>query len=62
MYNDHHPLYMAILGACRKWTNVRLRRWAFDQSIRLDEKCVSAYVCMESIYLAAEMQGEGIVQ
>ena len=50
---------MPILGACRKWINVRLGRWAFEESIRLDDKCASAYACMESVYLAAEMQGEG---
>jgi pentatricopeptide repeat protein len=25
------PLFLAILGACRKWNNVKLGRWAFEQ-------------------------------
>mgnify|MGYP000249897984 CR=1 FL=1 len=55
-YSDHLPLFLSVLGACRKWLNVKLGRWAFEQSIKLDEKCVVAYVCMENIYAAAGMQ------
>ena len=49
------PLFLAILGACLKWVNVKLGRWAFEQSLQLDEKCTAAYVCMEKIYAKAGM-------
>jgi pentatricopeptide repeat protein len=49
--SDHLPLVLAILSACCKWVNVKLGEWAFEQSLRLDEKCASAYLCMEKIYM-----------
>ena len=56
--SDHLPLLLAILGACCKWVNVNLGRWAFEQSLVIDENCASAYVCMGDIYAAAGMQRE----
>ena len=55
---DHLPLYLAILGACKKWVNVELGRWAFEQSLKLDVKCASAYVGMRNIYSESGMQIE----
>ena len=46
---DRLPLFLAILGACLKWNNVKLGRWAFEQSVLLDGNCGDAYVCMENI-------------
>jgi pentatricopeptide repeat protein len=54
----HLPIYLNVLGSCGKWRDVKLGRWAFDQSIRLDEKCGAAYVCMQNIYAAVGMQIE----
>ena len=34
---DHLPIFFIILGACQKWVNVNLGRWAFEQLVRLDE-------------------------
>ena len=52
------PLFLAILGACLKWVNVKLGRWAFEQSLELDETCSAIYVCMGNIYAAAGMHKE----
>ena len=57
-YSDHLPLFLSVLGACRKWLNVKLGRWAFDQSTKVDEKCAVAYVCMGNIYAAVGMSSE----
>ena len=56
----HLPLFLTTLGACRKWNNVKLGKWAFEQSLRLDDNCAPIYVCMENIYAAAAKQAEFI--
>jgi pentatricopeptide repeat protein len=57
--DDDLPLFLTLLGACKKWRNVKLGKWAFEQSMQLDETCAAAYVCMESIYTdSAGMQFE----
>ena len=56
--SDRLKLLLPFLGACQKWVNVELGRWTFEQLVKLDEKCVVAYVCMENIYAAAGMQRE----
>ena len=48
--------WLALLGACRKWANVVLGELAFNQTIRLDYTCASAYVLMASIFAAAGLQ------
>jgi pentatricopeptide repeat protein len=53
-HSDHLPLFMTILGACRAWRNVKLGRWAFEHSIKLNDKCASAYITMENIYVGME--------
>ena len=35
--SDYGPLLLAILGACGKWGNVKLGRWAFEKAVKLDE-------------------------
>jgi pentatricopeptide repeat protein len=52
------PLWLSLLGACSKWTNLALGKLAFEQSINLDEKCNAAYVSMANIYAAAGMHAE----
>jgi hypothetical protein len=51
--SDHLPLFLAILGACQRWPNLELGRWAFEQSVRIDETCGASYACMENIYAAS---------
>ena len=53
-------LFLAILGSCHKWADVNLGKWAFEQSVMLDEKCAIAYVCMGNIYAAAKMYKEAM--
>ena len=55
---DYLPMWTALLGACQKWENVELGRLAFEHTVRLDVKYVTAYVCMGNIYAAASMQAE----
>ena len=55
---SHLPLWLSLLGACQKWLNVKLGRWAFDQCTKVDEKCVVAYICMGNIYAAVGMSSE----
>jgi pentatricopeptide repeat protein len=54
--SNHLPMFLSVLGACRKWRNMELARWAFQQALRLDANCLSAYVCMQNIYTFDEMQ------
>ena len=56
-----HPgivVWHTILGACRKWGNIELGRYAFERAIQLDEKDVSVYICMCNIYVDASMEEE----
>jgi pentatricopeptide repeat protein len=47
---QHLPLFVAILDACVEWRNAKLARWAFERSVRLEEKCASAYVLLQKLY------------
>ena len=49
-------VWLALLGACRKWGNMNLGRLAFDQVIQLDTRVASAYILMANIFTAAGMQ------
>ena len=53
---DCHPVWVALLAACKKWGNVKLGRLAFDQTVQLDNTCAAVYVLMASIYIAAGLQ------
>ena len=57
-YSGYLPLFLSVLGACGKWRNLKLGRWAFEQALQLDAKCGVAYVGMENIYVAAAMHTE----
>ena len=56
--SDCLQLWLNLLGACRKQLNVKLGRWAFEQLVKLDEKCVSAYIYMRNIYVVVGIQEE----
>ena len=52
---DCLAVWVALLGACRKWANVMLGTVAFDQITQLDCTCATAYVLMCSIFASAGM-------
>lgn len=51
-------VWLAVLGACRKWANVEVGRQAFEFAVSLNEKDASSYVMMASIYADAQMWEE----
>ena len=51
-----YPIWIAILGSCQKWGNVKLGKLAFEQAIELDSSYCAAYVLMANTYAAAGMQ------
>ena len=53
---DCSAIWLALLGACRKWSNSRLGIFAFDQSLRCGSDCGAAYVMMADIYADIGMQ------
>jgi pentatricopeptide repeat protein len=57
---DYLPLFAALLGACCKWVNVELGKWAFEKLVRLDGQRAASYVCMRNIYEAAGMDAEAV--
>jgi pentatricopeptide repeat protein len=54
--SDYHDVWVALLGACRKWGNVELGIVAFDQAVQLDDSCAVAYVLIANIFAAAGMK------
>jgi hypothetical protein len=55
-YSDDASVWLALLGACRKWGNVKLGKLAFQQAVQLDDSLASAYIVMANIYADAGMQ------
>ncbi|KAH7306405.1 hypothetical protein KP509_22G009800 [Ceratopteris richardii] len=56
-----HPdyiLWCTILRACCKWQNMEVARYAFEHAIRLNRKCLTAYVFMSNICANAYMHSE----
>ena len=53
--HDYLPVWLGLLGACKKWGNVKLGRLAFEQATHIDNDCASAYALMANIYIAAGM-------
>ena len=49
---DYLPVWLGLLGACKKWGNVKLGRLAFEQATHIDNDCASAYALMANIYIA----------
>ena len=55
-WSDYPPLWLALLGACKKWGNLDLARLAFHQVVQLDCNSATAYILMANIYAAAGIQ------
>ena len=53
---QYPDLWLVVLGACRKWGNVKIGRLAFHQAMEIDHGCGAAYTLMNSIFAAAGMQ------
>ena len=54
-----HPgimIWHMLLNACRKWGNVALGRYAFDEAVQLDEEDDVAYLCMFNFYSDVDME------
>jgi pentatricopeptide repeat protein len=54
-HSGHLSIFRSILGSCGKWGSAKLGRWAFEQSIMLDENCAGLYICMGNISAADRM-------
>ena len=52
---DNLQVWLVLLGACKKWGNVKLGRLTFDQIVQLDNSCSTAYVLISDILAAAGM-------
>lgn len=55
-FYDYAAVLSTLLGACRKWGDVNVGRWAFEQAINIDKRDGSTYVIMADTYAAAGMQ------
>ena len=55
-FSDCRPVWLALLGGCRKWGNVTLGMLAFDQALQLDSNCAAAYDLMVNIFVSSGMQ------
>ena len=53
---DNHSMWLALLGSCRKWGNLRLGRLAFSRAIEVDSGCSAAYILMGNIFVSFGMQ------
>ncbi|KAH7366424.1 hypothetical protein KP509_18G077400 [Ceratopteris richardii] len=51
---QYPALWSALLGACQKWGDVTVGKWAFEQAIQVYDSD-SPYLCMFNIYTAAGM-------
>mgnify|MGYP002775691026 CR=1 FL=1 len=51
----YHAVWLALLGCCEKWGNVKLGTFVFDQVLQLDDVCTTAYVLMANIFATAGM-------
>ncbi|KAH7432831.1 hypothetical protein KP509_07G042200 [Ceratopteris richardii] len=56
--SDHLFVWSALLGACQKWGEANVGRWAFEHAIQLDKDDDAAYICMANIYVTIGMQEE----
>ncbi|KAI5084852.1 hypothetical protein GOP47_0001021 [Adiantum capillus-veneris] len=53
--SDYSAIWLSLLGACQKWGDVNVARWAFEQALHVDKSDGPAYVLMANIYAAAGM-------
>ncbi|KAI5079168.1 hypothetical protein GOP47_0006839 [Adiantum capillus-veneris] len=51
-------VWYAVMGACRKWGNVNVGRWAFDHAVQIDKSNIAAHISMINLYLAAGMHDD----
>ena len=54
-YFNDPTIWLTLLGACKKWGNVKLGLVAFDQTIQLHVSCATAYILMADIFWASGM-------
>ena len=57
-HSNNPTVWIALLGACRKWGNVKLGKMAFDQVLQIDNTFSGAYVLMANIYMGAGLHEE----
>ncbi|KAI5071803.1 hypothetical protein GOP47_0014054 [Adiantum capillus-veneris] len=55
---DTDAIWFSLLGACQKWGDVKVGRWAFERAIQVDKSVAVAYIVMANIYAAAGMKEE----
>ncbi|KAH7434558.1 hypothetical protein KP509_06G022800 [Ceratopteris richardii] len=56
--SNHCVLWRALLGACHKWGDIKVGRWAFEQAVLLDRSDQAAYVLMYNLYRTFNMHAE----
>ncbi|KAH7279031.1 hypothetical protein KP509_37G002100 [Ceratopteris richardii] len=47
----------SLLGACHKWENLQLGRWAYEHAVQLDGLDAGAHISMSNIYLTVNTGG-----
>ena len=57
-FSDHPIVWLAVLNACRKWGNVKLAKFAFNQIVEFNHNCAAAHVLISDIFAAAGMKEE----
>ena len=55
---DYPTVWLALLGACRRWGNVKLGKLAFDQVIQLDDSHSAAYVLIAGLFTDSGMEAD----
>ena len=55
-YSHHSAVWIALLGACKKWGNLELGMLAFNRAIQLEHTCATTYVLMGDIFTSSGMQ------
>ncbi|KAI5075015.1 hypothetical protein GOP47_0010976 [Adiantum capillus-veneris] len=59
--SKNSTLWAALLSACRKWGDVNVGKWAFEQAKQIDKHDAVPYVLMADIYAAAGKQEDAQV-
>ncbi|KAH7365366.1 hypothetical protein KP509_18G023200 [Ceratopteris richardii] len=54
--SDCPVLWRTLLGACQKWSDINVGKWAFQQALQSDECDGAAHILMASIYAGAGLQ------
>ncbi|KAH7292623.1 hypothetical protein KP509_29G078100 [Ceratopteris richardii] len=55
---NHSVIWSALLGACQKWDDVHVGKWAFEHAIQVDKYDDTAYIVMIKIYTGAGLDTE----